>query len=81
MSTTSWLCPSSQAPLHNLSERYLGKPTHSKRDMAAVSNLLLLEDILTEPWLVAQTRVGTVGNTHTDTQRKVSDLHFNFYSF
>lgn len=36
-----------QAALHNLSERYLGKPTHSKRDMAAVSKLLLLEDLLT----------------------------------
>lgn len=68
-----------QASFYNLNERCLGKPTHSKRDMAAASKLLLLEDLLTEPWLVAQTRVGTVGNT--DTQRKVNDLHFDFYSF
>lgn len=64
-----------------LSERCLGKPTHSKGDMAAVSKLLLLKDLLTEPWPVAQTRVGTVGNTHIDIQRKVNDLHFDFYSF
>lgn len=48
-----------QASLHNLSERCLGKPTHSKRDTAAVSKLLLLEDLLTEPWPEAQSRVGT----------------------
>lgn len=59
-----------QASLHNLSDRCLGKPTHSKRDMAAASKLLLLWDLLTEPCLVAQTRVGIVGNTHADTQRK-----------
>lgn len=70
-----------QACLHDLSERCLGKPTHSKRDMAAVSKLLLLEDFLTEPWPVAHTRVGTVGSTHTDTQRKLNDWHFNSYSF